>query len=241
LKARPLYIIITCEHGGNRVPEHFSALFRGRKGLLESHRGYDPGALTLAKNLSRGLGAPLYSSTLTRLLVDLNRSPRNPRRFSDITGRLNEAEKTAIEQSFYLPYREKIETVLQHHVRKGRQVLHLSVHTFIPVLNGKLRNTGVGFLYDPLRTAEAAFCLRWQHALCRLYPDLPTRRNYPYKGSSDGFTSYLRKRFPESSYLGIELEVSQKYLSAGHTIGLVLQNSLLETLPPGETARTKGM
>ncbi len=36
-------IVITCEHGGNRVPKLYRELFHGQRRLLESHRGYDPG------------------------------------------------------------------------------------------------------------------------------------------------------------------------------------------------------
>jgi hypothetical protein len=38
--------------------------------------------------------------------------------------------------------------------------------------------------------------------------------NYPYQGTSDGFTTHLRKKFPDSQYVGIELEVNQKHLDA---------------------------
>jgi len=35
--------------------------------------------------------------------------------------------------------------------------------------------------------------------------------NRPYLGSSDGHTTSLRKEFGGESYLGIEIEVNQKY------------------------------
>ncbi len=43
--------------------------------------------------------------------------------------------------------------------------------------------------------------------------DLKVRRNYPYTGKSDGFTAYLRRRFPADVYVGIELEINQKHVS----------------------------
>ena len=43
--------------------------------------------------------------------------------------------------------------------------------------------------------------------------NLRIRFNYPYLGISDGFTSYLRKKFNQKNYVGIELEVNQKFLS----------------------------
>ncbi len=77
--------LITCEHGGNRIPTAYRRLFRGQKALLGSHRGYDPGALVMAKALARALNAPLVSSAVSRLLVDLNRSIGHPQLFSAAT------------------------------------------------------------------------------------------------------------------------------------------------------------
>ena len=230
MKGKPLHIIITCEHGGNSFPEQFSALFHDRKELLESHRGHDPGALDLAKKLAHGLKAPLFFSETTRLLIDPNRSPNNPRRFSEITSRLNAPKKAIIQELFYQPYRAEVQSELSGNVRKSTLTLHISVHTFTPVLRGKVRSADIGFLYDPSRKAEVSFCILWQNALRKLDQKVQTRRNYPYLGTSDGFTAYLRKYFPEDSYLGIELEVNQKYPSGDPGTWLNLQQLILKTL-----------
>jgi predicted N-formylglutamate amidohydrolase len=232
--AKHISIIITCEHGGNRFPKRFSTLFDQSSELLESHRGYDPGALSLAKRLSKGLKTPLYFSTVTRLLVDLNRSPHNPKRFSEVTNRLSVPEKAVIQGRFYHPYRDKVQSALFGHLKKGGQVLHLSVHTFTPLLYGKVRNTDLGLLYDPSRKTEAAFCVLWQRILHQSGPGVQTRRNYPYHGTSDGFTTYLRKLFSEDVYMGVELEVNQKFLSGDRTVWLNLQRMILKSL---DTAR----
>ena len=42
-------VVLSCEHGGNIVPDEFSELFRNASDVLESHRGLDPGALELLK------------------------------------------------------------------------------------------------------------------------------------------------------------------------------------------------
>src|SRR5580658_1669534 len=72
-------IVITCEHGGNRIPVPYRDLFHGQKQKLESHRGYDPGALVMGRALAAAFAAPLVVSTVSRLLVDLNRSVGHPR------------------------------------------------------------------------------------------------------------------------------------------------------------------
>ena len=230
MQDKPLCIIITCEHGGNIFPKQFSALFHKRKELLQSHRGHDLGALDLAKKLAQGLKAPLFFSETTRLLIDTNRSPDNPKRFSEITNRLSTPEKTIIQELCYQPYRAEVESGLSGIIRKSGLTLHISVHTFTPVLQGKVRSADIGFLYDPSRKAEALFCILWQNVLRKLDQKLQTRRNYPYRGTSDGFTSYLRKHFSEDSYLGIELEVNQKYLSVDRRTWLYLQQLILKSL-----------
>ena len=47
-------LLLTCEHGGNRIPPRYRTLFQGHRRLLESHRGYDRGALAVAILMSRG-------------------------------------------------------------------------------------------------------------------------------------------------------------------------------------------
>src|SRR3954454_24119921 len=71
--------LVTCEHGGNRIPARYRPLFAGAEALLESHRGYDPGALQLGREIAAALDAPLVSANVSRLLVDLNRSIGHPR------------------------------------------------------------------------------------------------------------------------------------------------------------------
>lgn len=227
---KPLILFITCEHGENRVPKRFEPLFRHGRDLLESHRGYDAGALDLAKKLSQGLNATLFYSTITRLLIDVNRSPHNPNRFSEITRTLDRAKKAAIENLYYHPYRDEVRSELSRYVRNGRQVLHISVHSFTPVLHGKIRDADLGFLYDPDRKGEAEFCILWQCVLREFVPGLLIRRNHPYRGTSDGFTRYLRNLFPEDSYLGVEIEINQKLLSGNRDLWMNLQRSMLNSL-----------
>ena len=45
---RELFPIITCEHAGNEVPARYRDLLRGSEALLQTHRGWDPGALSVA-------------------------------------------------------------------------------------------------------------------------------------------------------------------------------------------------
>ena len=226
----PNHCLITCEHGGNRVPAHCQALFVGHEDLLASHRGWDPGALTLARDLARALGAPLYYATVSRLVIDLNRSIGHPQLYGEATRGAPLELRREILVRHYLPYRNRIEQHIREAVAEGQQVVHLSAHSLTPVLNGQARNADVGLLYDPARPAEATLARRWQAALKAAAGDLRVRRNYPYTGTSDGLTAFLRKRFPAPDYVGLELEANQKRVSSGRESWRDLRAKLIAAL-----------
>lgn len=207
--------LVTCEHGGKRIPARYRSCFIGHEALLESHRGYDPGALVMARNMARQLNAPLIYSTVSRLLVDFNRSQGHPRLHAECIRRLPDESRRRILEQYYLPFRAKAEVAIVHAVAHGKRVIHLSCHSFTPVLDDVVRTADVGLLYDPARAGEVALCQEWLVCFKAQEPSLRVRRNYPYSGKSDGFTAYLRRHFPADSYLGIELEINQSIVLAG--------------------------
>src|SRR4030065_143064 len=98
--ARPDHILITCEHGGNRIPA---------------------------------------------------RAPPPARR--------------AILNRYSRPYRNRVEAHIAAAIAQGSRVIHLSSHSFTPVLDGEVRNADIGLLYDPARHGEAELCPRRQARL----------------------------------------------------------------------------
>jgi predicted N-formylglutamate amidohydrolase len=222
--------LVTCEHGGNRIPAPYRPLFRGQRALLASHRGHDPGARVMARALAKSFEAPLVASTVSRLLVDLNRSIGHPRLFSAATRGLPAAVRGRIIEQHYVAYRTRVERLVADAVARRRRVVHISSHSFTPVLDGKVRHADVGLLYDPRRQGEVELCARWKQALAALAPALRVRRNYPYAGKGDGLTAYLRRRFPAAAYVGIELEVNQRIVHAGGRPWGELRRALVESL-----------
>lgn len=206
--------LVSCEHGGKRIPAQWRALFSEHAALLDSHRGYDPGALRMARELAAALDAPLFAATVSRLLIELNRSPGHPGLYSEITRGLPRAARRELFERHYLPYRNAVEQCAAALVAAGRRVIHVSSHSFTPELDGEVRNADIGLLYDPSRPGEAALCRRWRQALRDVAPALKVRMNYPYAGSSDGYTTALRRRFPAERYVGIELEINQRHALA---------------------------
>lgn len=204
-------LVVSCEHGGNRVPSEYAPLLAGAADVLATHRGYDLGAVDVARAFGRRLGVKPFIATTTRLVVDLNRSPGNRNVFSAYTRGLSAAERARALEAHYHPYRDAVESAVRAAVR-GAAVLHVSAHSFTPVLRGEVRRCDVGFLYDPNRPAEIALVEAWHAALRAAAPELVLRRNYPYRGVSDALVTHLRRRYGERGYAGMELEVNQKHV-----------------------------
>ena len=204
-------LVLTCEHGGNDIPTKYLPLFADAQETLKSHRGFDLGALDLFHQLSK-LAYFSQSSTISRLLIELNRSLGRPKLFSEFTKDLSQQVKLELFDSYYFPYRTEVEKKISELIAKGEEMLHLSVHSFTPVWKGESRNADIGLLYDPSKAGEKAFCKNFKQQLLLQSSGLKIRYNYPYLGTADGFTTYLRERFPKN-YSGIELEVNQKWAS----------------------------
>ncbi|WP_409559309.1 N-formylglutamate amidohydrolase [Accumulibacter sp.] len=211
---RPLSasMVISCEHGGKRIPVRYRDFFQGQQPLLDSHHGFDPGALAMARDLAAAFAAPLAVSTVSRLLVDLNRSIGHPRLHSETLGKASADLRLAIVNRYYQPHRAHTESLVRQSIAAHGRVLHLAAHSFTPELNGHLRNADIGLLYDPSRPGEAALCQRWKASLKSSGVALTIRRNYPYQGQDDGLTTWFRRHFPSDVYLGVELEINQKHV-----------------------------
>lgn len=211
-------LVISCEHGGNQIPEDLKNKLNIPEKILNSHEGLDIGALDLAKYLAQffdkaGKELPFFYAEMSRLVIELNRSEYHPKLFSRFSQKyLSPEDKINLISHFYKPYRSQIENKITDLIKKDVLVIHLSIHSFTPVLNNITRDLDIGLLYDPRNKLEQDFCKIWQGELEKL--NFKTRRNHPYQGSADGLTTYLRKIF-KKDYLGIELEVNQDCLDPG--------------------------
>ena len=229
-------MLVSCEHGGNRVPPRYAALFRGAERVLASHRGHDLGSLELARSFARRLAAPLISATTTRLLVELNRSIGHPSLFSSYTRDLDDTDRDELLARYYYPYRRQVEAQIAATIAKRCVALHVSMHTFTPALDGHERRADIGLLYDPRRPLERQLCAAWREAIRAARGDLAVRRNYPYLGSADGLTTHLRRQHSAQDYVGVELEVNQRWAAASRADRTALQRTLAETFRTAQVA-----
>ena len=215
-------LMLTCEHASNKLPAAFKKAVPAE--VLKTHRAYDIGAVQVFRKLVKFAKPEFYcEGKFSRLFVDLNRTITNKSAFSDYHKQL-EARDTAFAakvkaqaSAYWTEYREAIEkfvdSALKPKTRAARsepEIVHLGIHSFTPVLNGKVRNADIGILYDPTHPQERAYANVIKAEIKRLYPAMKVRFNYPYKGTSDGLTTTLRKKFGPQ-YVGIEIEINQKF------------------------------
>ncbi len=237
---RPVRLVLSCEHAGNEVPDPYAPYFASTeaKQALASHRGWDRGSLAIGEAMSDVLDTPMTVQSVTRLLVECNRSLHHPRLFSEFSRGMTEAERRQALERYWHAHRDRVKA------RMGRAgtIVHVGVHTFTPVWKGKERNTDVGLLFDPARPSEARFVRAWREELraaglpapgAGVDGDHPFRihLNRPYRGWTDGLTAALRKEFDDARYVGVELEVSQRWAVArGSEIGRWLGRALAPVL-----------
>jgi predicted N-formylglutamate amidohydrolase len=225
-----VFFLVTCEHGGNRIPARFRSCLAGHEAVLQTHRAYDAGALPLARKLARALHAPLIVSTVSRLLIELNRSLGHTHLYSEFTQHAAPKLRDALLKEYYLPYRDQVRTQVAQATQRGKRVLHLSSHSFTPIFNSEVRDADIGLLYDPARHGERELCRSWKRCLRIQTPQFKSRLNYPYRGTDDGLTQHLRRHFGNEDYFGIELEINQRYFLQDKKCWRMLSSAVIDGL-----------
>jgi predicted N-formylglutamate amidohydrolase len=148
-------ILLICEHASNCLPARYGTL-----GLepdeRESHIAWDPGALGVAKELSRLLDAPLIHATVSRLVLDLNRDPSAPDSIWTLSERttipgnldLDEGERARRVREVYDAFHDEVDTFADARMTEGRLGAVVSIHSFTPVYRDVPRPWHVGLIFD---------------------------------------------------------------------------------------------
>ncbi len=215
---KKIHWLVSCEHASSALPERWTHIFEQAKELVDTHRGWDPGALELARAIADALGVKPHVYSWSRLLIEPNRSQHHPKLFSEISKNLTDEQKKELIDLYWSPHRNQIRKEIQKEKSIQKRVIHISVHTFTPEWDGAIRNVDIGLLYDPKRNSEQQFCRKWKSQIEEGFPDFKIRMNQPYSGSSDGLTTALRKEFTDDEYTGVEIEVNQKYWYESKTV-----------------------
>jgi predicted N-formylglutamate amidohydrolase len=232
-------LVLSAEHATASIPERYQALFAAAGDALRSHEGWDPGSAELGDWLARSFHVSVHLAKVSRLLVDCNRSPQHPRLFSHYSRPLNRSSREQILADYYWPFRRAVRAAIDQSLQRHERVLHLSVHSFTPILNQQERKTEIGLLFDPGRPLERSFCHDWQKRL-RTRIGVRVRRNYPYRGISDGHVTALRRVFPDDRYLGVEIEINQRLIEPESRPWRILMGEIEATLRDALAAMDAG-
>lgn len=173
-------LLLICDHASNHVPGALAGLGLSQ-GELGRHIAWDIGAGDVTRKLSALLGATAVLGTVSRLVIDLNRDPKDPAAMpersdgTDIPGNraLTKQEALRRVRTYFDPYHLEIERQLS---RLGDVPL-LSIHSFTPEMNGQPRPWHVGILWNQ----DGRLALPLIEAL-RTEGDLTVGDNQPYSG-----------------------------------------------------------
>jgi predicted N-formylglutamate amidohydrolase len=187
-------ILLICEHASRRLPGRYGTL-----GLtpeqLESHIAWDPGALGVAKELSRLLDAPLIHATVSRLVLDLNRDPSAPDSIWTLSERttipgnqnLDPTERAYRVREVYEAFHGAVDRYTGPRVKAGQTRSVVSIHSFTPVYRDVPRPWHIGLIHD----RDARFAKSVEAGL-RQDPALVVGMNEPYSPADRVFHTLER-------------------------------------------------
>ena len=146
--------VIVCDHASNRIPEEYEP-FELADDALATHIAWDPGALAVARRLSKRLDAPLLWPDVSRLIIDCNRAPDAKSLIvTESEGRkvpanhgLPEAERSRRLNQIHGPYHAAIDACLEHRLARRQPTALIAVHSYTPVYLGKARPWQVGIVF----------------------------------------------------------------------------------------------
>ncbi len=187
-------ILLICEHASNHLPARYGTLGLGQE-ELESHIAWDPGALGVARSLSRLLDAPLIHATVSRLVLDLNRDPAAPDSIwtlserTTIPGNLNldTVERARRVREVYEAFHGIIDEFTDARKAAGQVSAVVSVHSFTPVYRDVPRPWHIGLIFN-----EDERFARNVEAGLRSDPSLVVGMNQPYSPADRVFHTLER-------------------------------------------------
>jgi len=173
--------VILCDHASNMIPAPLAGLGLAPEDL-ERHIAWDPGALGVARELSRRIDAPLVAGRVSRLVIDTNRDPSMPdsiptlSEVTEVPGNiaLTEAERMSRVRAVYAPFHDAVGRIVRRKRREGAVAL-IGVHTFTPIYKSQHRPWHLGIVFDKDRRLSAPLL---QHFRARA--DLVVGENVPY-------------------------------------------------------------
>jgi len=152
-------VLLLCEHAGRVIPECLGDMGLSHSTLC-SHIGWDIGAESVAREISKQLSVPLIVQRYSRLVIDGNRPPDSRESIPEISfgtiipanQNLAQSERNARARAIFDPMNDAISAGFAKHQRLAA----FSIHSFTPHgINGESRPWHAGFVSrKSLETAE---------------------------------------------------------------------------------------
>lgn len=199
-------IILICEHASSDIPAAWGDLGVSDKARF-SHIAWDPGALDVAKSLSRLLDACLVYAPVSRLVYDLNRAPDQDSAMPaqseiyEIPGNrsISAEERARRTHLIYVPFHDDLHIEIARRIAMGRRPVLVTIHSFTPVYYGKQREVEFGIIHD---TEDRLAVQVLNHAPSGVKAAL----NEPYS-AADGVTHTLRLQANPYRLMNVMLEI----------------------------------
>lgn len=226
-------ILLVCDHAACQFPRVL-----GDMGLdpfaRRCHLAIDIGAGPLTEYLADRLGVTAVLAQYSRLVVDCNRELLDAGAFLEYADgivvpgnrKLSEDDKNARAAAIYWPYHNAINTQIQRFLATGVRPAFIAVHSFTPVLNGKVRPWEIGVLWDKDQSLRDIFIEQFSAA------GFNVGDNEPYSGKAPA--DYTIDNHAEPSalpHLGIEIRQDLINDAAGIARLGNIMHKIIETIP----------
>ena len=201
--------VLVCDHASNRIPEPYGDLGLSAIDRLR-HIAWDPGALAVSLRMVDLLDAPLIHSTVSRLVIDCNRTFDAPDLIPIISEHTaipgNEVvgdndRRTRIAE-FPTPFHDAIQAVLDRRAAAGMETILVAMHSFTPVYKGVERPWPIGLIHG----VDTGYTRRVFEALQAADPDLFVGWNEPY-AALNGVTYTLEHHGDERGLQSTMVEI----------------------------------
>jgi predicted N-formylglutamate amidohydrolase len=189
-------VLLLCEHAGQAIPKSLAKLGVSQN-VINSHRGWDIGALAVAQDVAAHLNAPLVIQAYSRLVIDANRPPDSPHAVpAEVDGvtiygnvGITPDQQRQRAEEIFAPLDETLSDLMRELQPRGC----FSIHSFTPVMGGHARPWHAGFL----SRRDTATAQALMEAITAQQPGLTMAVNEPYQ--IDDETDWFIPRHAEPS------------------------------------------
>jgi predicted N-formylglutamate amidohydrolase len=206
-------LVLTCEHASNDVPPTCLVSRRDRP-WLQTHWAFDIGAAELTREIVRDTGSAAVLARVSRLVCDTNRHPSDPTLIArsveqhalSFNELLSATDRVQRIERYHVPFHTAVDRLIEARHSAGGDIAVVSIHSFVPALDGLRHSIDVGVLFNP----HEAIARRLAAGLRDR--GLTVGLNEPYSGRR-GLIYSAERHGLQHQAVYLEIEVNQALLS----------------------------